>query len=170
MKYKEGDIFTFPIEGKLAFGQIIALAEKETMTVVIYRELSLDNELFINEIADAEILLFATTFDAKILKGDWKIISNYKDNLDRIIYPFYLEYTMSDAELVVDYYGNPVRNATPFEEEYLINKNYHSPVRLEKAMKAAYSDEKNWKNIFSDLLYEYNLNSNSLVVNNQLIG
>ena len=166
MKLNIGDIFLIPInDKKFSLGQIVSIPNKESITVVIFKEVFSNNQIenISNVLKDTTPLLFGNTFDAKFYHKHWVIVGNDKTNLSNIKLPYY---KIGDSpSYIEDFKGTKIRKCNSIEDERLVNRKYIAPVRLENGIKA-YHDLLEWKDeLFNPLLYSYNLLSCELVSN-----
>lgn len=166
MKLKEGDIFVFPFNDKVfAVGQIIRIPNKQSLTVIIFKEIfdKIPDSNFETLISNSTPILFGNTFDAKFYHKHWSVIANYKDNLTKYQLPFYK--IGVDPSYLEDFNGKKIRKCTPLEEEKLIYRNYIAPILLENAL-LAYHGLREWNDeLYNPLLYSYNIISSELMTN-----
>ncbi len=151
MKINEGDIFEFSInDNTTCYGQIIKIPNKESLVVVIFEGLYNSRPL-LDEIVKDDILLFGSTFDARIYNGNWKVIGNTKNNLEGIHLPFYK--IGIDPAYLESFDGMRIRELCPSEEGKFSYRKYVAPVRFELALKAHYKQTE-WNEKYDSLLYK----------------
>ncbi|MER7283110.1 hypothetical protein ABT369_52655 [Dactylosporangium sp. NPDC000244] len=127
----EGDVFRIPIDdARSVYGQLVALAGDYAL-VVVFDALGLD------AVAGADILLLANTFDDCLADGEWPIVERRAVRAD-VPWPVYKFWGSSTPPVLVDHFGNVLREATPEEARSLRGRTQISPGAVTGAARAAF--------------------------------
>jgi hypothetical protein len=147
LKLTEGDVFTIPLgNGEVGFGQIIAFPHSKNafMMVVFDYKIKESDSYDIKSICQSPILLLGNSLDAKLYHEDWKIIGNNKENISRIVFPYYRLGTPPKDIYIVNYRGERLKEITEKVFNQLQYELNVSPIRYENALKAHFKLQE-WK-------------------------
>lgn len=163
-KAKIGDVFLIPVdESRFGIGQIAGDWKGELYIVifdVVHRSDAVDSA----SVASEQPLFAALSLDAKIHNGDWRIIGNLTENLDRIPQPVFK--VNQDGQVFLESRDRSItRPASHFETEALRFRTVVAPVRLENALKAAQGVGE-WNPRFDELRANYAFESSRLIAEN----
>lgn len=157
-----GDVFLVPLdEISAAGGHVIAIRENEELYVAI-----LDRRLRRSE-SDPEVaiagnpVLLTLSFDGKLSNGEWPIIGNLAEAIERYPHPaFKIKHagTMS----IESRDKNVRRPATVDELEVLQNRSVASPMIIEDAIKAHFGLGE-WNDSYDKRRAEYAAASSELI-------
>ena len=152
-----GDVFLVPIEGlRSGIGQI-AGDWKGELYIVIYDAVFEDGNVDPQEVIGANPLFAALSLDAKIYRGDWRIIGNVTENLASIPHPVFK--VNQDGTVFLESRDRSLtRPASSVEVAAMKLRTVVAPVRLEKALQA-HNGVGDWDSRYDDLRYEYALES-----------
>ncbi|MCQ4631136.1 immunity 26/phosphotriesterase HocA family protein [Shinella sp. CPCC 100929] len=155
-----GDVFLIPIDGsRFGIGQIAGDWIGE-LYIVIYDAVHSTEDVDPNSVASEQLLLAALSLDAKIHCGDWRIIGNVTDNLDRIPQPVFK--VNQDGQVFLESRDRSItRPASRSESETLRLRTVVAPVRLENALKAL-KGVGDWNAKYDELRVDYVLESSRL--------
>lgn len=152
-KPKVGDVFLIPVdESRRGIGQVVGDWKGE-LYVVIFRSVHNSEDVDPESIASEVPLLAALSLDAKIYNGDWKVIGNFRGNIERIPQPTYK--VNQDGKVFLESRDRTIsRPASPSESEALRFRTVVAPVRLERALKAICGIGE-WNEKFDELRADY---------------
>ncbi len=150
-KIKKGDVFVFKYnDRKFVVGQIIRKMEHH-IVVIIFKDLIDKNKLNDINIDKLTPILIANTFESKLEKGDWVIVSN-KSVKNKFEKSRYYKVGMNGRKtLLINEKNEIIRELKKDEEDNYCYEKYVSPVRLEKAIRA-FIDKDAWKESYNCLL------------------
>lgn len=132
-KVRSGDFFFFEVEGGVGVGQVVCV--KPCLYIVIYEGVYEKENLNLDSILLAPIILVGRTLDALFYHGRWVIFGNSKPDFSRI--PFLCnKFTEEGVVYVEDFWGKEKRVASKAEAELLTNKLTVAPIRFQKAFLA----------------------------------
>ena len=159
---KVGDVFLIPLDDKSAAGgHVVAIREKEELYLAIMgnrlRREEVDPEVAIT----GEPVLLTLSFDAKLSNGDWLIIGNLTDVVDRYPHPaFKIKHagTMS----IESRDKSIIRPATDEELAILQNRSVASPMIVEDVIRA-YFGLGPWNESYNKRRTEYAVASSELL-------
>lgn len=159
---KVGDVFLIPLDEESSVGgHVIAIREVEELYVAVFgRRLNRDETDPETAIAGEPVLL-TLSFDAKLSNGDWPIIGNVVDAIDRYPHPaFGIKHagTMS----IESRDKSVLRPATDDELRILQNRSVASPMIIEDAIKA-YFGTGEWNEAYDKRRAEYAVASSRLI-------
>lgn len=160
-KAKVGDVFLIPIDdSKFGIGQI-AGDWKGELYIVIYDVVRRLGEVDPTSVSSERPLFAALSLDAKIHNGDWRIIGNVTENLDRVPQPVFK--VNQDGQVFVESRDRSItRPASHSEAEALRLRTVVAPIRLENALKAAQGIGE-WNPKFDELRADYAFESSRLI-------
>lgn len=160
-KARVGDVFLLAIDdSRFGLGQI-AGDWKGELYVIIYDAVYGIGEVDPNSVLSEKPLFAALSLDAKIHHGDWRIIGNVLENLDRIPQPVFK--VNQDGKVFIESRDRSVsRLASSSEAEALRLRTVVAPVRLENALKA-HNGVGDWNPRYDELRAGYALESSQLV-------
>ena len=154
-----GDVFLIPLEGeRYGIGQL-AGDWKGELYVVIY-DMVVPAEASPADVDNEPLLLAALTLDAKLHRGDWKIIGNREVAVAAVPQPWFK--VNFNGQIYVEARDRSVtRLATAAEASALKLRTVVAPVRIENALKALHGIGK-WQPHFEELRAAYALMSADL--------
>jgi hypothetical protein len=160
-KARVGDVFLLPIDtSRFGIGQI-AGDWKGELYVVIYDAVHATEEVDPKSVLSEKPLFAALSLDAKIHHGDWRIIGNVPENLERIPHPVFK--VNQDGRVFLESRDRSVtRPASSSEADALRLRTVVAPVRLENALKA-YNGVGDWNPKYDELRADYAFESSRLV-------
>ena len=134
-KIAVGDVFLIPISGnQYGIGQVAGNWKGE-LYVLVYDEVVSQNATPA-DVDNAGLKFAVLTLDAKFHHGDWPVIGNRTDNLERLPQPWFA--VGVDGKSFVEARDRSVlRPATAIEEVRLKLRTVVAPIRLEKALQAS---------------------------------
>ncbi len=156
-----GDVFLIPIDGsRFGLGQI-AGDWKGELYVVVYDTVHPSPEVDPQSVATERPLFAALSLDAKIHHGDWPIIGNVTENLDRLPQPVF-KVNLGGQVYIESRDRSKSRPASDLEAGALRFRTVVAPVRLESALKARHGVGE-WNPRYDELLADYALESSRLI-------
>jgi hypothetical protein len=134
--WTKGDVFLVPIDGsRVGLGQVVDVLPSELYVVVYSKAWPANAPPVARDVIGGEVLFASLTLDAKLHNGDWIVIGNITENLDKIKLP--LSKVRISGEMHIESHdGSWSRSATVEEAEKLRFRKTVAPVRLENALKA----------------------------------
>jgi hypothetical protein len=133
IKFKPGDIFTFPIDvDRVGVGQVLSV--KPQLHISVLREPASPG-FDLNEVSTDQILLCGRTMDALFYHGRWQVVGHLPIPDGVIPRPF-SHVRVSGSNWVQDFDGRLIRPATARETECLDEHWNRSPIGFENAFKA----------------------------------
>jgi len=155
-----GDVFLIPLnEERYGIGQLAGDWNGE-LYVIIYDKV-VSAEASPADVDNAPLLFAALTLDAKLHRGDWRIIGNRKENIETIPQPWFK--VGVEGQTYVEARDRSVtRLATTKEAAALKLRTVVAPVRLENALKALHGAGE-WHPRFEELRAEYAIESADLL-------
>jgi hypothetical protein len=157
-----GDVFLISLnEGRYGIGQLAGDWQGELYVVIYDKIVSADAA---PADVDNEPLLFAAlTLDAKLHRGDWRIIGNRKENIGTIPQPWFR--VGVEGQTYIEARDRSVtRPASTTEAAALRLRTVVAPVRLENALKALHGIGE-WHPRFDELRAAYAAESADLIGN-----
>lgn len=162
IKIKAGDIFSVPLdETQCGFGQV-AFHGKHDLYVLLFDHTSSIENLSFDNLLEKNILFAATTTDARLWHGIWKVVGNEEPPMEKVPLPYYKIGPPSDCYLE-DFEGKKIRKLEGPDVEAFDFRLSVSPMRLEKALKAYY-DKLPWSSDYEKLTYAYVSERSKLVI------
>jgi hypothetical protein len=150
VKVKLGDIFAIKIEkNRYSYGQVVAEG-RSSDCMVVYDIVNMEHPLLV-EIVSNKIVFLIQTVNSRIEDGIWEVIGNAPIP-DNITFPLYKERNNNGFRIVRHDGSIFKEDATESEVENLKVLISRSPVSLEKAIKAKYSNS-DWDSYYNDLIY-----------------
>lgn len=133
-----GDVFAIPVDGQRAYiGQVVATTVGSLYVVVFdWIEKDLAHIPHISAVPDADPLFATLTLDSRFRPGMWSVVGHADADADRFLPAF--SYGTIDPERVriTNFFDTVHRDATPDEAAAIPTREYRSPMRLEKAIRA----------------------------------
>jgi hypothetical protein len=155
-----GDVFLIPLdERRYGIGQLAGNWRGE-LYVVIYDKV-VSAEASPADVDNEPLQLAALTLDAKLHRGDWRIIGNRKENLETIPQPWF-KVGVEGQTYVEARDRSVMRPATATEATALRLRTVVAPVRLENALKALHGIGE-WHPHFDELRAGYAAESADLM-------
>ncbi|WP_375197895.1 Imm26 family immunity protein [Sphingobium sp.] len=160
-RVKLGDVFLIPIDqGRNGLGQIVGDWKGELYIVVFDKVVN--DDIAVATVDGAAIQLAVLTLDAKLHRGDWRIIGNYQNNLGTIPQPWFK--VSQGTEMYIEARDRSyTRKATSSEDAMLRLRTVVAPVRLETALKAMHGIG-NWHSRFDNLKADYAVETAKAIV------
>jgi hypothetical protein len=164
-KASVGDVFLIQIDrSRFGLGQIIGDWKGE-LYVVIYDAVHTTETVDPKSVFFEKPLFAALTLDAKIHHGDWRIIGNVPENLDRLPQPVFK--VNRNGQIFLESRDRSVsRPASDSEEKALRLRTVVAPVRLENALKA-HNGVGVWNPRFDELRADYAVESSQFLANSK---
>jgi hypothetical protein len=150
----EGDVFLVPLDKvSVVGGQVIAIREEEELYIAIFSKKINTGEIDPQTAIEGDPAFLTLSFDAKLANGDWPIIGNLADRLER--YPDIAFKVKHSGVISVESRGREFRRpATDEEIKILSNRSIASPAIIEDAAKA-YFGYCPWNEAYVKRLSEY---------------
>lgn len=136
VKAKVGDIFLVPLTNScFALGHIIAIREQSELYIGIFGQKVDYPDINWRKVINEHPKLLCLTFDAKIFHGDWPIIGNSIDKIDKYLEPVFR--VVDNGVPMIESRDRTFRRpATANETKTLTNRIVSSPMLVENATKA----------------------------------
>lgn len=148
--YKVGDLFKFRVnETHYGYGQIVMALPHQLKYFSIF-DLTTTKEPDLQTIISCKRLIFASSMDTKLDRGEWQIIGNLPVSDHDISL---LEYKVSTPNgwVVERFDGTVARVATPDDLIKLSTRKSYSPAAIEYAAKAHFGMVE-WKDFCKELI------------------
>lgn len=161
IKANVGDVFLVPLDCQSwAVGQLIS-AWNEELYVTIFDKKTEARELDLSATLNLNSALFALTLDAKLFHGDWPILGNVDENLDRFPQPAF-KVRQSGVVYIESRDRTVSRPASPSEAEILRYRSVSYPAIIEEAAQG-YFGFCEWNAHFDKFRPEYAIFSSRLL-------
>lgn len=158
---KVGDVFLVPLGGQSwALGQLVS-AWNDELYVAIFGQKIETQEANPSSVLTQEPALFALTLDAKLFHGDWPILGNVQENLDRFPQPAF-KVRQSGVVYIESRDRTVSRPASPSEAEMLRYRSVSYPAIIEEAAQG-YFGVCEWNPHFDKFRPDYALESSRLL-------
>jgi len=135
---RSGDVFAIPVDGDRAYiGQIVAKTAG-ALYVIVYDwiEPNIESIPQIEKVPSEDPLFATLTLDSRFRPGMWKVVGHAETDPDRFLPAFSYETLEPGRVRITDFYDRVHRDATPDEAAAIPAREYRSPMRLEKALRA----------------------------------
>ena len=152
MMARAGEVFAIPVdEERVGFGQVVP--HPYAFYVIIFQRITeRPVDVSLAELVQDEIALFGQTSDVSLEHGEWKVVGKVPDfqELPRPYYHVYRE----GKDVLEDFEGNYVRDATMEDTRYYESRTSHSPDLFAQALKALHGIDP-WEAEFEQISIEH---------------
>src|SRR4051812_1353020 len=146
LKLRVGDVFSIPLDGDhVGYGQIVATwgeSGGQFYFAVFVGVFPRDDAPDLDAVLDEPLVLLASSMDALLVHGHWRVVGHAVVDDDRIPWPAYKEGVSPPGVFeVVDASGQRRRLASDEEAGRLPFRTVVAPIRVEKALRALHDTE-----------------------------
>lgn len=159
---KVGDVFLIPLDEATAVGgQVIAIRENEELYLAVFDQRLRRDEADPEVAVSGKPVLLTLSFDAKFFHGDWPIIGNLIDIVDRYPEPVF-KVKHAGVMSIESRDKRTRRPATAGELEILEYRSVAAPAIIEDAIKAHFGIGQ-WSESYDKRRAEYARASSKIV-------